>query len=204
VKRGQLSTDVSRETSERLERFAHLLKKWNPRINLVSRRTLDDLWTRHFVDSAQIHGFAPDLVDHWADLGSGGGFPGLVIAILAVESGSPTRVSLVESDVRKCAFLRTVIRETGAPAVVINKRIEDIPTLNANVLSARALADLPKLLVFAEQHMAQDGLALFQKGASWQKEVQDAQSQWNFEYQVAKSKTEDGPAILGITGVSRV
>lgn len=204
MNKGRLLENVSRETFERLDHFAQLLRKWNPRINLVSRHTLDDLWTRHFVDSAQIHELAPNPLDHWVDLGSGGGFPGLVIAILSMETSAPSRVTLVESDLRKCAFLRTVIRETNAPAVVVNKRIEDVPALNANVLSARALADLPKLLAFAEQHMAQDGLALFPKGTSWQKEVQDAQSQWNFEYQVAKSKTEDGPAILGITGVSRV
>jgi len=195
---------VSRETLERLECFADLLRKWNPRINLVSSKTLDDLWARHIIDSMQIHELAPDDIDHWVDLGSGGGFPGLVVAILALETGSPRRVSLVESDVRKCAFLRTVLRETGAKATVLNQRIEVLPSLNANVLSARALADLPKLLSFTDQHLAKDGIAFFSKGVSWHKEVEDAQSQWKFEYQVAKSKTEDGPAILGITGVSRV
>jgi len=195
---------VSRETLERLECFAGLLRKWNPRINLVSRKTLDDVWARHIIDSMQIQELAPDNIDHWVDLGSGGGFPGLVVAILALETGSPRRVTLVESDVRKCAFLRTVLRETGVKATVLNKRIEELPSLNANVVSARALADLPKLLGFTAQHLAKDGVALFPKGVSWQKEVEDAQSQWKFEYQVAKSKTEDGPAILGITGVSRV
>ncbi|WP_294622435.1 16S rRNA (guanine(527)-N(7))-methyltransferase RsmG [uncultured Roseovarius sp.] len=197
-------SDVSRETLDRLECFADLLRKWNPRINLVSKNTLDDLWTRHIIDSMQIRELAPDDIDHWVDLGSGGGFPGLVIAILALETESPKRVTLVESDVRKCAFLRTVLRETGANATVLNQRIEEIPGLHANVLSARALADLPKLLAFTIQHLAKDGVALFPKGASWQKEVEDAQSQWKFDYQVAKSRTEDGPAILGITGVSRV
>lgn len=197
-------TSVSRETLERLESFANLLRKWNPRINLVSRKTLDDLWARHIIDSMQVYDLAPEDSDHWVDLGSGGGFPGLVVAILAVDVGSPQRVTLVESDARKCAFLRTVLRETGAKATVLNKRIEELPGLNANVLSARALADLPKLLAFTAQHLAKDGVALFPKGASWQKELEDAQSQWKFEYQIAKSKTEDGPAILGITGVSRV
>lgn len=197
-------TSVSRETLERLETFANLLRKWNPRINLVSRKTLDDLWARHIIDSKQVYDLAPEDSDHWVDLGSGGGFPGLVVAILAVDVGSPQRVTLVESDSRKCAFLRTVLRETGAKATVLNKRIEKLPGLNANVLSARALADLPKLLEFTVQHLAKDGVALFPKGASWQKELEDAQSQWKFEYQIAKSKTEDGPAILGITGVSRV
>ncbi|MRU15548.1 16S rRNA (guanine(527)-N(7))-methyltransferase RsmG [Roseovarius sp. A21] len=204
MRRAGLPFDVSRETSDKLEHFADLLLKWNPRINLVSRSTLDDLWARHILDSAQIYDLAPHPVTHWADLGSGGGFPGLVLAILGAESGSPKKVTLVESDVRKCAFLRTVIRETGVSAQVINDRIEDIPALGADVLSARALADLPKLLAFTERHLSADGTALFPKGATWEKELQDAQSQWNFEYRVAKSKTEDGPAILAITGVSRV
>lgn len=204
MSRSGLPFDVSRETLDRLEHFADLLLKWNPRINLVSRSTLDDLWARHIVDSAQIYELAPHPVAHWADLGAGGGFPGLVLAILGMESGSPQKITLVESDVRKCAFLRTVIRETDAPAQVINDRIENIPGLEADVLSARALADLPKLLAFTERHLSPGGTALFPKGASWEKELQEAQSQWNFEYRVVKSKTEDGPAILAITGVSRV
>ena len=204
MNRSGLPFDVSRETLDRLEHFADLLLKWNPRINLVSRSTLDDLWARHIIDSAQIYELAPHPVTHWVDLGAGGGFPGLVLAILGMESGSPKKVTLVESDVRKCAFLRTVIRETGAPAQVINDRIENVPGLEADVLSARALADLPKLLAFTERHLSPGGMALFPKGASWEKELQEAQSQWNFEYRVVKSKTEDGPAILAITGVSRV
>jgi 16S rRNA (guanine527-N7)-methyltransferase len=196
--------DVSRETLDKLEHFADLLLKWNPRINLVARSTLDDIWARHILDSAQLYELAPHPVNHWVDLGAGGGFPGLVLAILGVEGGSPRRVTLVESDIRKCAFLRTVIRETDAPARVINDRIENIPPLEADVLSARALADLPKLLAFTNRHLSAKGLALFPKGVSWEKELQDAQSQWNFDVRVAKSKTEDGPAILAITGVSRV
>jgi 16S rRNA (guanine527-N7)-methyltransferase len=200
----RLRSDVSRETLEKLTQFEDLLRKWNPTINLVSRRTLNDIWSRHFEDSLQRLDMAPQPIDHWVDLGSGGGFPGLVIAIVASERGSPKRITLIESDTRKCAFLRTVIRETGVEAEVLNKRIEALAPMNANVVSARALADLPKLLAFAERHMSMDGLALFPKGSTWQNEVEDAQSQWNFEYQIAKSKTENGPAILKVTGVSRV
>lgn len=196
--------DVSRETLDRLDHYAALLRKWNPRINLVARSTLDDLEKRHFVDSAQVYDLAPHPVDHWADLGSGGGFPGLVIAIMALDRGSPETVTLVESDARKCAFLRTVIRETGARARVINDRIEIIPPLNAGVLSARALSSLTELLTFAHRHLAPTGTALFLKGANWKKELSEAQSKWKFEYQVARSKTEDGPVILGITGVASV
>lgn len=196
--------DVSRETMERLELYAELLRKWNQRINLVSKTTIRELWIRHFLDSAQLAAFAPAHGAYWVDVGSGGGFPGLVLAILGMESGSPNHVDLVESDVRKSAFLRTVIRETGVPARVINNRIEDTPSLGADVLSARALADLTTLLGFAERHLLPGGTAIFPKGESWQKELSDAQSKWNFTHRIDKSKTQDGPVILSVTGVSRV
>jgi 16S rRNA (guanine527-N7)-methyltransferase len=201
---GALPLDVSRETLEKLEHYAALLKKWNPRINLVAKSTLDDLWTRHIVDSAQLNQMAPHPVRHWVDLGSGGGFPGLVIAIMALETGSPTNVTLVESDARKSAFLRTVIRETGAKASVITDRVEEIAPLFADVISARALADLPTLLGFVERHLAPSGVALFLKGQAWEKELSAAQEAWKFDHQVAKSITEEGPVILRISGVSRV
>ena len=197
-------SNVSRETQERLKTYEALLRKWNPRINLVARSTLPDLWQRHFVDSMQIFDLAPPKVDHWVDLGSGAGFPGLVIAIMALDTGSPARVTLVESDARKCAFLQTVIRETGAQARVINDRIENIDSLDADVLSARALSDLGTLLGFAELHMRPDGVAIFPKGENWQKEVTAAQTAWTFTSQLAKSKTDEGPVILTITGVARV
>ena len=135
--------DVSRETQERLEIYGDLLTKWNPRINLVSKKSLDEMWTRHFADSAQIFALAPHSVDHWVDMGSGGGFPGLVVAILGQDGGSPRRMTLIESDARKAAFLRVVIRETGLTATVLNERIEKAAPQSANVLSARALTDLP-------------------------------------------------------------
>ncbi|MEO0774377.1 MAG: 16S rRNA (guanine(527)-N(7))-methyltransferase RsmG [Pseudomonadota bacterium] len=189
---------------DRLKTYEALLKKWNPAINLVSKTTLADAWTRHIEDSSQIYNLAPKGTAHWVDLGSGGGFPGMVIAILAAEFATPTRVTLVESDTRKCTFLRTVARETGVKATITSDRIEDVPPLGADVLSARALADLPALLRFAERHMTPDGIALFMKGATWQKELEEAQTSWRFTHEVVKSKTETGPAILRISGVSRV
>ncbi|WP_294612946.1 16S rRNA (guanine(527)-N(7))-methyltransferase RsmG [Roseovarius sp.] len=195
--------DVSRETKERLEVYAELLRKWNPKINLVSKATIEDLWWRHIEDSAQVYGLVPHPVDHWADIGSGGGFPGLVVAIIALERGSPQRTTLVESDSRKCAFLRTVIRETGANASVLNDRIEALPPMGVNVLSARALGSLDLLLSFAERHLGDGGTAIFPKGVNWEKELLEAQSKWNFKYELVKSKTESGPVIMKIAGVSR-
>ena len=196
--------NVSRETIDRLEAYSNLLKKWNPRINLVAKSTIEEIWQRHILDSAQLLSLAPKSVQHWADLGSGGGFPGLVVAIMAMENNCPNEVTLVESDVRKCAFLRTVIRETEAPAKVINDRVESLLPLKCDVLSARALTELSGLLAYAERHLSDGGMALFPKGRTWKKELDDAQQTWKFEYQVAKSKTDEGPVILSIAGVARV
>jgi 16S rRNA (guanine527-N7)-methyltransferase len=195
--------DVSRETRERLSIYAALVEKWNPRINLVSRGSLDNLQSRHFEDSAQLHALAAHPVSHWADLGAGGGFPGLVIAILAQETGSPARVTLVESDARKSAFLRTVIRETGLAVTVRTERIDTTEPLAADILSARALAGLPVLLGFAARHLAPAGTALFPKGATWQEELAQAQSNWQFAARVDKSMTDPAAVILRVTGVSR-
>ncbi|MDZ7710086.1 MAG: 16S rRNA (guanine(527)-N(7))-methyltransferase RsmG [Roseovarius sp.] len=195
--------NVSRETEERLSHYAALLEKWNPRINLVSRSSLPHLRSRHFEDSAQLYALAAHPVAHWADLGSGGGFPGLVIAILAQETGSPTRVTLVESDARKSAFLRTVIREIGITATVRTERIETTAPLAADILSARALADLPTLLGFAARHLSPTGTALFPKGATWQQELSEAQRKWQFSHRVDTSETDPAAVILRVTGVSR-
>ncbi|MEZ5714537.1 MAG: 16S rRNA (guanine(527)-N(7))-methyltransferase RsmG [Paracoccaceae bacterium] len=198
------SLDVSRETFEKLALYATLLEKWNPRINLVARSTLDDLWTRHIVDSLQLLRLADGAMPHWADLGSGGGFPGLVIAIAAQETANPARVTMVESDQRKATFLRTVLRETEVAGQVIAERIEKVPPLGADILSARALADLSALLGFAERHLAPGGLCLFPKGKNWKSELQSAQQAWHFSYQAIPSQTESQSVVLKIEGLSRV
>lgn len=198
-----LSFDVSRETMERLSTYSALVEKWNPRINLVSRSTISDLWDRHFRDSAQIFSLAPTFLN-WVDLGSGGGFPGLVCAILAAETRPDAKFTLVESDTRKSVFLRTVIRETGISATVLSERIEAVPPLQADVLSARALADLTKLLEFTVRHRQESGIALFPKGVNWEKEIRSARDSWLFDVEAIKSETESGAVILRIGGISRV
>ena len=194
---------VSRETEDRLAYFAALFAKWNARINLVSRGSMADLRARHIDDSAQIHALAPHPVRHWADLGSGGGFPGLIVAILARETGTPETVTLVESDARKSAFLATAIRDLGLAATVRTARIEALPPLGADIVSARALADLDMLLGYAARHMAVDGAALFPKGANWEKELGAARSKWQFDCRVVKSGTDPASVILRVTGVTR-
>ena len=195
--------DVSRETEERLRLYLCLLEKWNPRINLVAPDTLADAWTRHFSDSAQLFGLA-DGANKWLDIGSGGGFPGLVCAVLAQEAAPQTSFILIESDGRKCAFLRSVIRELDLSASVLNERIETAEPQDADVVSARALAPLPGLLQYAERHLNSRGVALFQKGRNWQSEVQIARETCHFQCEAIQSRTEEGAAILKITDIAHV
>ncbi len=198
-----LQLDVSRETIERLEVFAACLVKWNERINLVSRNSINDLWARHIVDSVQVFRLGKGS-DHWADLGSGGGFPGMVIAILAMEESPNTTVTLIESDQRKAAFLRTAARESGVGCTVLSQRIEQADPQKADIVSARALADLPTLLDYSERHLVAGGVSLFPKGVTWQKELEAARSQWRLDVDVIESQTMPGAAILKIQGASRV
>lgn len=195
--------NVSRETFERLQVFEAVIRKWNPSINLVSRNSMAELWERHIVDSVQVFR-ATEPKGHWVDLGSGGGFPGLIISILAHEEAPDLNVTLVESDQRKSAFLRNAARECGVKCKVISKRIEQAEPQNADILSARALADLSLLLEFADRHLSPGGVALFPKGVSWKKELEQARNKWSFDAEAITSLTEPDAAILKIKGVTRV
>ena len=191
--------DVSRETIEMLDLYAERLKQWNSKINLVSPKSLPDLWTRHFFDSAQLAGFA-DGATSWGDLGSGGGFPGAVIAILR---GASKNTVLVEADQRKAAFLRTVSRETTGFQVV-NARIEETPPLDADVISARALAPLPLLLELIARHLKPEVRAILLKGKNAPHEVRDALEHWRFDCETYPSKTDPEAVILSIGDIARV
>lgn len=191
--------NVSRET---LDIYRDLLSKWSPKINLVSAQTLKDAGSRHFDDSLQVADLCPVGAETWADLGSGGGFPGAVVAM--ARKDRDLAVTLVESDQRKAAFLRTVSRETGVPFKVITGRIEEIEPLDADVVSARALAPLEVLLGFMERHAKPDGIGVFMKGSTWQSEVDIARKKWRFTLKAHTSVTRPDAAILEIGGLSRV
>jgi 16S rRNA (guanine527-N7)-methyltransferase len=195
--------NVSRETLDRLIHFDDLLLKWTKKINLISKSSVSSIWDRHIWDSEQIVHLVSDQKS-WVDLGSGAGFPGLVVAIIAKEITPSRCVSLVESDQRKAAFLRTVIHELDLRASVFVERIEALTPAKADILSARALADLDRLLGYAERHLAPDGTALFMKGENWQKEVDIARNSWSFQLEAHKSKTSPEAAILEIKEIKRV
>lgn len=161
--------DVSRETLERFQIYAALLQKWNARINLVSRATIPDLWRRHFLDSAQLLSCLPkeaEAPNRVLDLGSGAGFPGLVLSLLGAGE-----VHLVESDTRKCTFLREVSRETGSTAIIHNQRIENVELPEMAYVTARACASLERLVDYARPHLLDGGYCLFLKGASLDEEL---------------------------------
>lgn len=195
----QAKADVSRETFEMLDTYAKLLKSWNPRINLVSKSTLDALWMRHFLDSVQVFRRIGQ-VDHWVDLGSGGGFPGAVVAILA---GADQRTTLIEADQRKAAFLRTVARETVG-FKVIAARIEEAEPQNADIVSARALAPLPLLLTYVHRHLAPGGRAILPKGRKAQEEVTEALEHWRFDCETYPSETDPNAVVLTLGEIKRV
>ena len=192
---------VSRETHERLTAYEALVRKWNAKINLVAPSTLPEFNSRHIQDSIQIFDHVQFPEGNWVDLGSGGGLPGIVVSIYAQKA--PLTVSLVESDHRKSAFLRTVIRELSLQNVsILTDRIENVPPLAANFVSARALAPLSVLLSMVQRHMHQDGTAMFLKGRSWKAECDEARKEWRFDVTSFPSKTDPDAAILKITGVS--
>lgn len=195
--------NVSRETIESLQAFEALVKRWNAAINLVSKATLPVLWDRHIVDSAQLFSHLPATAQHWADFGAGGGFPGLVIAILARGAGRDLRVTLVESDARKATFLRQAAQALSLSVVVVNKRIESLESLQADVVSARALAPLDALLQFAAVHLREGGTAIFPKGARHTEELTAARAQWSFDVDTHSSQSEPGAAILIIRNIER-
>ena len=189
-------TNVSRETQSglsvlaALEIYAQLLVKWQAKINLVSRNSLNGLWTRHILDSAQLIPFLPVSPVKIMDIGSGAGFPGIILGILTVHD-----VHLVESDQRKCAFLRTVVRETGASVTIHNERIEALADMNPDIITARALAPLDKLLDLTRQQHNEHLQFLFLKGKTAKQELTSLTS-WPKLSAVLHPSITDSEAVL--------
>jgi 16S rRNA (guanine527-N7)-methyltransferase len=191
-----LRVDVSRETRDQLESYVHTLGRWQKAINLVSKATLEDIWLRHILDSAQLLPLVPKKAERLVDLGSGGGFPGLVLAALRPE----LEVTLIESDARKGAFLGEAARRMALkkqPKIVIS-RIEAAPPAGADVVTARALAPLGQLLAWAAPHRTDTAICLFHKGKGWQAELNEAMKDWDIEAQPFASVTDRESVLLRI------
>jgi len=194
--------DVSRETFEKLSLLESELRRWQAIKNLVGPGTLDLIWERHIIDSLQLLAYAPDTAKLWLDLGSGAGFPGLVLAIAGQERG--LEVHLVESNSRKCAFLRHVARLTGAKAVIHAARLESVvPDFvgRADVVSARALASLATLLDWTAPLLKAGTIGLFPKGREVDAELTEARESWKFAAEVLPSRTDSEARIFRISSI---
>jgi 16S rRNA (guanine527-N7)-methyltransferase len=192
----ELGVDVSRETRDQLEALVNTLVHWQKAINLVGRTTVEDVWTRHVLDSAQLKPLIPTDAVTLVDLGSGGGFPGLVLASLRPD----LEVALIEADARKAAFLGEASRRMGLkklPRIMIG-RIEEMSSVKADVVTARALAPLGQLLTWASRHRTDTAICLFHKGKGWQSELTGAMKDWDIACQPLTSVTDRDAVILRI------
>lgn len=197
---------VSRETGARFEAWRALLQKWNPRINLVGPGTLADFWRRHALDGAQLVDHAPAEARLWADLGSGGGAPGLAVALILQDRGvEGARVMLVESNAKKAAFLRQAVRATGAPAVVAHDRVENLHPERIDVVTARAFAPLTRLLEAAHmlcKTQKSPVVGLFLKGRGFEAELTEARKSWRFALEAESSRSDPDGRIARIEGLA--
>lgn len=199
----QAELSVSRETRDKLERLAALLQHWQRTINLVGTASVTRLWQRHMLDSAQLAPLVSADARLLVDLGSGGGFPGLVLALMLADRPG-FRAHLIESDKRKAAFLATAIGDLGAPADVHAVRIEFAPAFRADVITARACAPLPKLVTYAARFWGPGTLGLFHKSGDMRRELTEARESWTFDAQFAPSRSDPSGKILMMRALERV
>lgn len=198
------SLSLSAQALENLRIYAEMTAKWTVRINLIAKSTIPDIWARHIEDSARVALHAPENPALWADFGSGGGFPGLVLAVIMKDRGWKSRMILVESDQRKATFLREVTRVLALPVEVRAERAEMIVPLGADVVSARALASLDDLCGIWQRHGGENSLGLFPKGERWQEEVAQARQNWQFDLDAKDDPGHNGSAILLLRNLRRV
>lgn len=198
--------DVSRETLKLLDMYSETLAKWQRKINLVAPSTVAEVWQRHFADSAQLARLMPDRPGPHVDLGSGAGFPGLVLAILRAErfgGGEGEKTTLIESDTRKAAFLREVARIINIPVDIDARRIELHSNKGSfdsvNVVTARALAPLDRLLAYSSSFFSSDTIGIFPKGRSVEDEIEEAMKRFDFEYRLVPSMTDPEGRIVVVT-----
>lgn len=195
-----LESDVTDRVLEDFQAWHRLLLQWNAKINLVSKNAVERFWFRHALDSWQITRHVPTCnISTILDLGSGGGFPGLALAIAAKHQPDTAEVTLVESAGKKASFLRTVIRELDLPATVKSERVETLPHEAHDIISARAFAPLPELLDYAYPFWSDATTGLFLKGQSFEEEIRQAQKKWSFVVDLIPSKTDPEARLLKLT-----
>ena len=195
--------DVSRETLERLEIYQRLLSSWTGRINLISPKTVPEIWQRHIEDCAQLAPDMPKTARSYLDCGTGGGLPGLVLAAIGRESHPDMKVHLAESDHRKSVFLDVAAREMGLEVQIHTSRIESLPDQQFDVITARALAPLPRLLPLISRFMGSESVTILQKGARLDSELTEAKRGWHISFEQRSSATDPSGRILLISKVER-
>ena len=191
--------DVSRETLERLEVYVGLLLKWQRAINLIGPGTVADVWGRHVLDCGQLMRYIPRDKAPVVDIGSGAGLPGLVLAIMGVPN-----VKLVESNSRKCNFLREAARMTKAPVEIVESRVDHLQNMVAGVVTARALAPLSKLIELSQSVTSPNTIYLFLKGKDLKNELTHLNNNWRLNWEVHPSLTNPDGSILKMESVARV
>lgn len=192
--------NVPRETLETLEEFSALLLKWNQKINLVSKKiTIDELWHRHILDSAQLIKYIPKNKNEIVDFGSGAGFPALILAIIG-----GYKVSLIESDQRKCAFMQEASAKLSLHANIFTSRIEDAKSFDADIITSRALASLVKLFDYSEKFVKKDNIMLFLKGQNVVEEIKEASIYWGFSYEIFPDAFNNEACVLSISNLRRL
>jgi 16S rRNA (guanine527-N7)-methyltransferase len=192
------ANDVSRETLDRLDRVIATLDVWRQKSNLIGPKEWPQIWTRHVGDSWQLLDHIPQTA-RVVDLGSGAGFPGLIIAAARPEG----HVTMVESVGKKCAFLRAAIDAAGLPASVHQGRVEAAPPISAEFVTARAFAPMPELLDYAAPWLRKGAIGVFPKGERWKEELTAARQRWNFAYEAIPSRSGGSGVILIVREVSR-
>lgn len=195
MEQSYLMTD---ETIVALKKYEQLVQKWQKAVNLVSSASLADIWQRHLLDSAQLYTYLPKTAEILVDLGSGGGFPGLVLAVLNKENNGPLKeIYLVESDSKKCVFLTEVARELNVKVHVLNERIENIREIQADVITSRALASIKDLVCYARPFLKSDSVMLFLKGESVETELHELLP--HYKVKMYPSQTDKKGKIVCIT-----
>ena len=191
--------NVSRETYELLKRYEASLGEWQQKMNLVSRNSLIDAWKRHFLDSMQLFSLLPQDAKTVYDFGSGAGFPGMVLAVMAKEKTPYLKFKLVESIKKNTLYLNAVKELTGANVEIINDRIENIKAEKADVITSRAMCALPELLKYSRPFCGKDTKLIFLKGRSYEQEVASAKKDWKFNLEIIQNQESEDGVILVIT-----
>ena len=195
--------NVSRETIEKLKTYEKLVLEWNNKFNLVSKSSIPYIWERHIEDSLQLCGFITQSDKIVYDFGSGAGFPGVVIAIVAQELYPDLKVSLIESIGKKANFLKVVNDELLLNMDIYNDRIEKLNLTKADVITSRAMASLDKLLEYSKPFCSNKTRLLFLKGEKCQEEVREAEKKWRFDFTTKQSQTSDRGCVLQIENIRR-